>query len=227
MFSTRSTTLYGIGLRLLTSGEGISHHLRRVRHIAATIRRHIGWIETICDEFGTFATSFRLFWGFDELIVMIGGDERRRVTIWGYIAFISGYCDKFWVDWSNCMKVWGDWRRIRDICCWFVTIAKSWNDCWSSITIAYDHYRFAMWLLYGDSEPIAGKMALIWVGCGKLWRFEASWRRWGRFCGGSDMESVGYYELGTFLWRWRRNLGDASKKKCTQKTLYLNTNYKW
>ena len=27
---------------------------------------------------------------------MIGDDERRRVTIWGHIAFISGHCDKFW-----------------------------------------------------------------------------------------------------------------------------------
>ena len=90
MFSARSTTLYGIGLRLLTSGEGINHHLRRAWHISATIWRHIEQFETICDEFGTFETSFRPFWGFDWWFVMIGDDERRKMTVCGQVAFILG-----------------------------------------------------------------------------------------------------------------------------------------
>ena len=118
---------------------------------------------------------------------------------------------KFWINsrplWSDS----GDWRRNLDICCWFVTIVASWNDCWNSVTIIYDHYRFAIWLLHSNIGPIVGEMALIRVDYGDLWWVETSLVTIERVLEGGMNEKCRLLWVRHLFVSGRRNLGDASK----------------
>ena len=125
------------------------------------------------------------------------------------------------------MKIWGDWRRFRDVCCWFVAIATSWNDCWNSVTIIYDHYRFAIWLLHSDSDQLQMKwrwFELSTASCGDLRHLGNDWEGlWG-----IRHEKCRLLWARHLLWRRQKKFVWRRANKCTKKTLHLITNYsKW
>ena len=212
MFSARSTTLYGIGLRLLTSGEDISHHLRRVRHISATIWRYIEQFETICDEFGTFETSFETIlrrrwticddwrrWEAKSDCLWADSIYFRTLcasfeSIWGIRGAIQAFGDEIWTFAVDLWRL----RRVEMIAGIqsqsYTTIIGSQYDCYIAIV---DQLQ-AKWHWFELITAICGELRLLdddgseFEGCRK-WKVSAAMSS-APFCGGG-----------------RRNLGDESK----------------